>query len=299
MSPVLSRVGQKVIPWALGVLLLAELGGVWHRRAVAVEAVRRHQAVEVRRQELPPAVRGVLTDQRPALELSRRAGELWLEQTQRELMGAAPDPLLLGPEPLDRAAAYFELVRATDALVAAAQAASVRLLPGEMFGWASYAQGGPERDLIPEVHRQRRVIDRVVRLLFATEPRSLTGVQRERPRGSSNDAAATTGVAADFFVPDPRWRILDDRRVSSTLVRVNFEGDTQVLRRFLHALASSVPPLLVRALDVEPVPWETGGELGPTDAAGPTAVAPAWSRFAVTIEALERLAPGTATGGIP
>jgi hypothetical protein len=296
MSPVLSSVAGKVIRWALGLLLFAELGGVWQRRAVAVEAVRRHRAVELQRQELPPAVRGVFTDQRPALELHRRAGETWLEQTQRELMGAAPDALVLDPEPLDRAAAYFELVRATDALVAAAQAASVRLLPGEMFGWASYAQVGPERDLIPEVHRQRRVIDRVVRLLLGAEPRGLAGVQRERPRGSNTDAAPTTGVAADIFVPDPRWRISDGRRVSSTFVRVNFEGDTHVLRRFLHALASSVPPLLVRSLDVEPVPSETGGELGPSDAAGPAAVAPAWSRFGVTIEALERLAPGTAAG---
>lgn len=210
------------------------------------------------------------------------------------------------PAPVRPLDAYFAIAANIERLRALAVRQQVALRPDERFGFASYANEGPEVDLLPAVHLQRVVIDHLVTTLLEARPRALLAVQRERPvplgermarpanLPSSEKAALARlgGVAADYFAPPTQLRLRSPGLIDTDAFRIEFSGQTQTLRTFLNELASFRLPLVVRSVEVEPL---AAGD-APAGATEPGATVPLvtqnLSKFAVVLEFVEvRAAP--------
>jgi hypothetical protein len=221
----------------------------------------------------------------------------------------------LTPAPVRPVEAYFALASFNEKMRALAARQQIALRAEERFGFATYANEGPESDLLGAVHRQRVVMQHVLETLFEARPRSLVVAVRERPltdaqRAARHTASANAGAGdvdpsaaspptrsagqlADFFEADSRLRLQVPGLVDGELYRVEFTGQTPALRAFLNALATSPLPLFVRAVEVAPDAADAASIAGNVAAAETKPSAPVplvaqnFSKFAVVLECVE------------
>ena len=78
-------------------------------------------------------------------------------------------------------------------------------------------------------------------------------------------------------------------RVESEAFRLEFTGQTAVLRAFLNSLAALPRPVIVRRVEVEPLTAESGASTAPVAGAPVPLVAQNLSKFAVVVECVELL----------
>lgn len=283
----------------------------WQIYTTRERARRAAGQVEAKRAE-----RDWLARQSPALsEENARAiaaDVVAAEQRAAELRAAIAGKAWLSAPPGRPVDGYFALASFTEKMRASAVREQVALRTEERFGFATYANVGPEPDLLAPVHRQCVVMQHLLKTLFEAHPRSLVAAVRERPlteaqrtarrvamaaaaadATANEDSSRTAGQRADFFEPDPRLRLDAPGVADGELFRVEFTGQTQALRAFLNSLATSSLPLFVRAVEVEP---EAADAAAPASGAPPAATAPVplvtqnFSKFAVVVECVE-LAP--------
>jgi hypothetical protein len=197
--------------------------------------------------------------------------------------------------------------------------------PDERFGFYTYDRTGPERDLIPQVFRQRLVAEYLVEAVLDARPSELLLLQRERPLTKAEAEAlasgqpparqstqASTQTNTDFFEIDPRISARVPGFVGASAFRLSFIGETATLRTLLNKLASFELPLVVRSVEVEPVSKNTASTQAPaanslssifgtvTTAAPAEPVKPkplvdkVLSKFTVTVELIDLVeAPAT------
>ncbi|MGF1452725.1 MAG: hypothetical protein ACFB21_11705 [Opitutales bacterium] len=131
-------------------------------------------------------------------------------------------------------------------------------------------QGGtpPPEELVPIVHQQKEIMDRLVRQVYDSRPLAFVNVRREnaqqvRQRRTGEGAVEETAAQAAR-----RRRGADDAddalrlggqtlrvpgAVETLAFSVTFQGYTLNLRQFLRALEDSELPLVVRSVVVEPL----------------------------------------------
>lgn len=265
--------------------------------------------LEAKRQE-----RDWLARQKPALsEENARAIEADVATATKrvaELRATLTGKAWLPTPPARPIDAYFTLATFTEKMRALAVNQQVGLRAEERFGFSTYANEGPESDLLGAVHRQRVVIQHLLETLFEARPTTLVAAVRERPltdaqraarrtaAANANGAEASSGSArsagqlADFFEPDARLRLQAPGLAEGELYRVEFTGQTQALRAFLNSLSASPLPLFVRAVEVEP-----SAEVSAAAVAAATAPSAApvplvtqnFSKFAVVVECVDVL----------
>ncbi|MCS6244617.1 MAG: hypothetical protein H2172_12260 [Opitutus sp.] len=155
---------------------------------------------------------------------------------------------------------FFNIATFVELMRDNAQAAKIKIKADERFGFTTYANAGPERDLIPLVYRQRQVAEYLLGALFQAAPSELVSFQRERPTDSVNPAkpAARSGTAApatnnDLFEMDSRITARVPGFVDASAFRLTFIGDTASLRALLNKLATFELPLVVRGVEVDPI----------------------------------------------
>lgn len=302
----LKRNGLFVV-WLVACAAGAAAGGwewrTWRERHRRAEA--RLAGVEGERAQLAAAVPAPTEENGRVLaatlaQAEARAAELravWRAPDGEAFAGPAPD------RPMD---AYFALEAMAERVRTAAVRAQVALRPEESFGFASHAHEGPASDILPVVHRQRQVVEHLLRTLIEARPQAILGVQRERPReilrrraaagagpAAEEESGREPAVAADFFAPEAAGGVRLPGLVEGEAYRVEFTGQTQTLRTWLNALADGRAPLAVRGVEVEagPAPAPATGEGGaPADSAAPVPlVTNNFSKFAVIVEAVEIL----------
>lgn len=273
-----------------GVLWLVRL----HRQTrhdFAMLARKQHERDQLARLSPSPSV----ANERAIVAEIRSAGQA-LETLRTALQGRDAD-LLAVPPPATPIDACFEIAGMVERLRTLAGQRHVSLHADERFGFASYAKAGPAISLLPAVHRQRLVAQHLVETLLEAEPRELLRVQRERPAGAASrtDSLATpdgtSDVATDFFMPDERLSLRVAGLVGTGAFRVEFTGQTQVLRLFLNELAAFRLPLVVRSIEVEPL-----GAAVPDQGSRDSApfVAATFSKFSVVVECIELLPTASA-----
>lgn len=208
----------------------------------------------------------------------------------------------LGSPPAKAIDLYFYLADFVEKTRGRAARAQVTAKPDERFGFASYANEGPEADLVPAVFRQGVAGQFLVEALIEAHPRSILAVQRERPLTaalraqrnqlpqSGSDAVPTFapgGQPGDFFDFDPQLSVRAPGRVDSEAFRLEFTGQTTALRAFLNTLASFERPVIVRSVEVEPL--ASGDPMGGSVLPGAPVplVAQNFSRLAVIVEFLQ------------
>jgi hypothetical protein len=265
---------------ALAGVLAAEAAWLRHEQ----KAARRGQAAL--RRELRERDR--LLAQAPALDAeNEQAIAADLERTRRaraeERAGWPCSEAGHGAEtaPTRTTEAFFDLARFVERTRAAAGAANVALRPDERFGFAGYANEGPPAEILPQIHRQRVVSELIVACLLAAHPPALLAWRREAV-GAVPPAARNQ--VEDYFFMDRTLSVRRPGDVETTAFQVEFSGQTATLRNFLTGLADFPAALLVRSVEVEPLPaaHPTGAANAP-GGAGPL-VRPNLSKFSVVVE---------------
>ncbi len=249
-------------------VISAEAGLLWRTRQRANKALavleQKQQARDwLARQAPAPTQENVTLTAKAVSEVRQR-----LEQMQRELTFSAESGPA-DPIPGRSADGFFALQKLGEDLRRQAQAARVGLRADERFGFGSHAQEGPADELLPAVHRQAAEVRQLVGHLLAAQPIALLSVKRENLAVSG--PAEAPQRTADFFVPAPGRLVRQAGMVESDALRVEFTGRTAALREFMQALGTAEQPVLVRAVEVEPVAAVSG-------------IAPVEAKFSVLLE---------------
>ena len=281
---------MKTSRWSLPLVLVALLwlalaagGGWWVWRAQET-AKREMAALERIRQE-----RDWLRRQTPApTEENERAVQDDLgaaEQALAALRAGLLPPAVPAEEAVRPLDAFFELAAYGERLRVLASRAGVELPVGSALGFAAYVREGPEPAALGVVRQQRADLESLLQQLFEARPSALLAVQRERPEGLSGagvdylPVAAATGESLGAGLRTRRYLL-------------EFAGQTAALRQFLNTLAASERPVIVRSVQVEPMP-EANARPGAAAGRGPgvqPVVLRPFSKFSVLVEYVE-LAP--------
>lgn len=301
-----------------GVLCIAEIALALKHRGEAAEA---GQLLDARRAELAGTAM-----QRPfpspenaaAIEADLEDSRRVVEAMRTSLRGSTERAgAISSSPPASRTDAFFDLARFVERNRERAASAGVAIRADERFGFGLYANEGPEPDLIPAVHRQKAIVGFLLGVLFDARLRELVSVQREVARipgqeGRPDIVEIAPPNDATFFAVDPRVTARVPGFVDSTGFRITFVGQTGALRDFLNRLAAFELPVLVRSVEIEPMPEPQraqgaapGGTslaslfgsraqsgAGPVVPTGPVPiVSQNLSRFTVTVESIELVAP--------
>lgn len=160
---------------------------------------------------------------------------------------------------------FFNLATFVELMRVSAQKAQIKIKADERFGFATYASAGPDRELIPQVFRQRQVAEYLIGALIQSAPTELISLQRESPVDSAKpvSGAKTSAMSSrtgttpagnnDLFEVDPRISARVPGFVEASAFRLTFIGDTASLRTLLNKLATFELPLVVRGVEVEPI----------------------------------------------
>jgi hypothetical protein len=158
---------------------------------------------------------------------------------------------------------FFNIATFVEKMRESAHSANIKTKADERFGFATYANAGPERDLIPSVFRQRQVAEYLLGALLEAKPNELVAFQREQPGAFSHPVAtkapasvsrgSATNTNPDLFEIDPRITARVAGFVDASAFRLTFIGETACLRSLLNKLATFELPLVVRGVEVDPL----------------------------------------------
>ncbi|MCC6416042.1 MAG: hypothetical protein IT582_09040, partial [Opitutaceae bacterium] len=152
--------------------------------------------------------------------------------------------------PVDRRAAYFDLVAYRQRLTALAKQAQVELNRDETFGYPAYLNEGPAEADITSVFQQRIGLEQVLSSLLRCHPLALLEVERlpepvvaetQQGRKFGSNHSLPTALALR------RGGVLSTQRFA-----VRFTGRTETLRSWLNALAVADLPVVARNVSVQP-----------------------------------------------
>lgn len=191
---------------------------------------------------------------------------------------------------------FFELSDFTEQMRMQAEKAHVTINLKQRFGFAAYANAGPQIEKVVSVFHQRRALADLLRALFDAQPQSLLCVQREVPgvHAKNSDAAGSSSspdevTSTDYFAFNAGDRVRASGATQSDLFRFEFAGQTPALRRFLNRLALAEPLTIVRRVEVDSLaPELPAAATIPADNGVPF-MAPASSKFTVVVEAVRLL----------
>jgi len=260
------------------------------------------------------------TESKAAVEADLHRTELALANMREELKGRGPtaEHLRSATVPAEPTDAFFNIATFVEKMREKTQAAGIKINADERFGFTAYASAGPDRELIPQVFRQRQISEYLLDALIAAHPVELISLQRERPLtkadiaaqasgqgGAAASAAGSQTPSPDLFQIDPRISARVPGFVDATAFRLTFVGETESLRSLLNKLATFELPLVVRGVEVEPMTKSSGStaassgnslsnifgsatpEVGAEPAKPKPLVEKVLSKFTVTVELID------------
>ena len=253
---------------------LGEIAFLYERYAASREASvrlrQRKDELAAMEQLTPPPTRPLAA----AIEADLAKAQATLAALQAELKGRGPagERLRAVKVPAARTDSFFDLATYMERMRELADKNGVEIRPeAARFGFAQYANEGPETERIEPVFRQRQVTEFLLEALLAAKPRTLLAVKRDRPLTKAErearaaaeaagtpaeDTSSGAGDSPDLFVVDPRVTARVKGHIDTAPFRFVFTGQTASLRNFLVRLAEFDLPVMVREVEVEPV----GGE---------------------------------------
>jgi hypothetical protein len=274
---------RSMIPPMLVALLVTIVSAeIWLVQQARLRAMRAVTALEQKKQE-----RDWLGKLSPAPTAENEAAIAAAVDEAREALGRLSDGLAGSeaapnePAPAHPVDSLFALSEFAGKMRRKATEAQVALKPLESFGFASHASEGPPVEAIPMVHRQQRAVQELLDTMLAVRPQALLAVNRERP--PAHEESGGPAGRADFFAPSPHLLVRQPGLVETDAFRLEFTGQTDVLRNFLDALANLPRPVLVRSVEVEPLNAPAMPVSSPTDKTVVVAKANP-SRFVVALE---------------
>jgi hypothetical protein len=275
LTLVLAGLGAAVLALEIGLLRREQMQA---RKAMAVLTQKKQERDRLLHQSPAPSMENEKAIANAVAEAARTLAELRDEFGENQ----AQVPVPSGP-----VEAFFEFSQFVAAMRRKAEESHVTMKPAEGFGFSSYANEGPADALLPAIHRQYTLARQVMEALLEARPSALLAFRREWA-GPKEDGRADRG-GEDYFTLPREYSVRQSGLVETDAFRVEFTGQTAVLRQFLNALAASPEAMVVRTVEVEPAGVTAGS-------AGGEVVAlhrPQISRFAVTLEIPRMAQAGT------
>ncbi|MDP3069028.1 MAG: Amuc_1100 family pilus-like protein [Opitutaceae bacterium] len=225
-----------------------------------------------------------------------------LAAMQGELKGRGPAAERLGAAklPPNRTDAYFDLATFVEKTRELAKKNDITVRgDASRFGFAAFANQGPEAEHIEPVFRQRQIAQYLIEALIEARPQAILAVRREATLGKEErekraaahaaaaagtpaepapgaDGTTTTAEGPDYFTIDPRVTARVPGFIDTVPFKLTFTGQTAALRLFLNKLASFELPVLVREVEVETASAEdtAAEEVAAAEPTAETSVAP-------------------------
>ncbi|MDO8539544.1 MAG: Amuc_1100 family pilus-like protein, partial [Opitutaceae bacterium] len=223
-------------------------------------------------------------------DLERAMRALATMQNELKGKGAAVERLKSAKVPSARTDAYFDLATFVEKVRELAARNEVDVHPEAVrFGFAAYANEGPDGERIEPVFQQRQVAQYILEALLESRPRALLAVKREPPvtkkeredRMAAIRAAAEGGTppepaeppelpeGPDFFAIDAQASARVPGYVDTLAYQVVFTGQTAALRNFVNRLAQFDLPVVVREVEVDTATTEETAVAAEEPAAAP------------------------------
>jgi hypothetical protein len=244
----------------LGLLAAGEGYGIYNRSVAAKKSAAQLMQKRNELNNLQSSNPAPTSANKEAIEESLRRTEAALASMHEGLKGLGPTAQSLRAEtvPSQPTDVFFNITTFVEKMRDKTKSSEIKTKADERFGFSTYANEGPERDLIPQVFRQRQIIGYLMDALIAARPRELISIQRERP--SAKTAATSAPVRSsgsaqaspDLFEIDPRISARVPGFINASAFRLTFVGETAVLRSLLNKIATFELPLVVRSVEVEP-----------------------------------------------
>ncbi len=151
------------------------------------------------------------------------------------------------------------------------------------------------------VLRQRAALQYLIGMLIEARPITLLSVQRERPatvrqrtlrdqpsaESNAHRSTAKGEEPADFFDIAPATSLRIPGRVGTEGFKLEFSGQTRVLRDFLNGLVADSAPFVVRSIEADPLASSATSVAGMPAARATDSiviVAAGVSRFKIVVE---------------
>ncbi len=263
-----------------GVLALGEAALIYERWAALRSAQKK---LSERQNELanmasvmPPPSRKIAAEIEE--DLARAQAALASMRAELKGRGAIVEKLRTAKAPAARTDAYFDLATYVEKMREVARKNDVAIhLEASRFGFAAYANEGPENDRIEPVFRQRQVIQYLTEALLEAKPTALLAIKREPTLSKAERQARDEALAAamanaqpgvpldlsgvpeiampdgpDYFKINPQASVKKPGFIETEAYRFIFSGQTAALRTFLNRLAAFEIPVLVREVEVVP-----------------------------------------------
>lgn len=211
-------------------------------------------------------------------DLARAEAALISMRSELKGRGAIVEKMRTAKAPTARTDAYFDLATYVEKMRELARKNEVAIhVEASRFGFAAYANEGPEADRIEAVFRQRQVIQYLTEALLEAKPTALLSIKREptltkaerqardealaqamanAQPGQPLDLSGIPEVAAqdgpDYFKINSQASVKKPGFIDTEAYRFAFSGQTGALRTFLNRLAAFEIPVLVREVEVVP-----------------------------------------------
>ena len=235
----------------IGAALVITAAEGWWLSRVRGEAVRAVSLLELKNRERDDLrVKSPAPTEENELAVARDLASARTKLSEIETVFGGGAEAIAGISQTKPTDAYFEIASFVEKARALAAQAQVTIRPDERFGFASHASEGPAATILPGVLRQRAAIQVLLEILMAARPVALISVQREHPSTATSHAIA--GDAADFFELVPAMSLRKPGMLETDAFKLEFTGQTRVLREFINQLASVNPAFAVRSVEEEP-----------------------------------------------
>ena len=129
----------------------------------------------------------------------------------------------------------------------------LRLPENFSFGFSRYLNEPPADEDIGYVHRQKIILEHIIRKLFQSYPHSIEAVMRQSVSGQTVKPVNNrqSRFQDEFEIPD-HLTAARDGVVATLAFKVEFTGFTQSLRLFLSQIERFELPIIVRSVEVSP-----------------------------------------------
>jgi hypothetical protein len=262
---------------------LGELALIYERYAASRDAAKQLQQKTQELQGMAGLVPPPKRDVAAAIEADLAKAQKALTAMESELKGRGPaaERIRTAKVPAARTEAYFDLATFVEHTRDLAKKNDVDVRPeAARFGFATYANEGPETERIEPVFRQRQVMQYLIDGLLEARPRAALSVRRERTQTKAEREARAAAIAngetpadvdagddgLDYFRIDPRVTARVPGFIDTMAFRFVFTGQTAALRNFLNRLASFELPVLVREVEVDTATAEESASAAPEEA---------------------------------
>jgi hypothetical protein len=261
-----------------GILIVLEIGWLRREHERAERAIAALNGAKKERDRLVHLSPGPNAANEAALDAAVGEAERMLVRLRTEL--GVSEPKATTPAPVAPVDAYFELCDFVERTRLRMSTAAIGIGPAERFGFTAYANAGPATEIASTIHRQREAIAHLMEIMLAVRPIAFLGIKRAK--AESIPGGKMSSASDDYFIMPQPVSIVRSGLIDADAFRLQFSGHTAELRAVLNRLVAGERPLIVRAVEIEPVSREPGASHAAKS--DHVIIEPNASKFTLTLE---------------